>query len=894
MPAYRFSWTPFDAESCAALAGAIGYRGDLDGAREYLALHVKRPDDDFIRTTKDVIATVWLRKHAGIGQSIVRELFDRHLGGMGAMPSDAEGCANYVARCRNSSSLRDLLFGRLVSFGDQDRMEEGDVVDENFVPRFGSAVPSKQTIQPRPPYPHQQSAWKSLDSHLAESKAGGVFKGVLVMPTGSGKTETGVNWLLRNWVNDGGRVLWLAHREELLRQAARTFYRQSGLASKREALRVRLVSTRHCRFHQIDPADDIICCSVYSLARGGEVAKGLLADKRLFVVIDEAHHAPAKSYRDAIKALELAGSHRLLGLTATPTRTAERERPELAKLFGDRTLYQVTAAELIAQELLARPIPIDVKTEVNGEHQMSAEDFKHIVDFHEPSPEMLARLGRSAPRNALIAKHWVANKDKYGKTLVFTTDVLGAAELTHAFRTNGVEADYIASWRPDLKKDERVDARDILDRFRDPKSGLNVLVNVEMLTEGVDLPMTHTVFLARPTSSEVLLRQMIGRALRGPKAGGNKEAYVVSFEDHWSQYRDYLSPMDLLSEPVVAPPPPPGDTKPNPDAAEGPALPPVTWDTILLVTAAIRRQVPEADADVFEAVPHGMYVIEEETEGEAVRKVIHVYDHQRTCWEALLKKVYTAGGASGTPEELGADYFGDAAPPKPALYDVASVLQNAKRGGARPALELLAGRDACDPRALAKLAHAKDMRGSEVKDLLAARYSPLAQIIYPSALDFRRAFDDAVREIEHEGAAPPPKGEVLFEPPPNNPLRVGPHHDLNKLMGETLEQGGRLIGQPLRHDGPLIWTHRFIKGWFGMADYEGHLRGRIRINLLLDSPDFSAESMRFLLWHEYLHIHLRALHTPHFRHHEHLWPEYATCSRELDGLNEKFGVQYWR
>ena len=895
MPAYRFSWNPFDADTCSGLATAIGYRGDAVGARAYLDAQVKRPDDDFIRATKDVLAKTWLPKYSGVGESIVRELFDRHIGGMGPMPTDAAGFAKYVGTCRNSSGLRDLLLQRLVSFGDQDKMEEGDTVDENFVPRFGSVVPAKQTRRARSPYEHQRAAWQRLDAHLGEAKETGVFKGVLVMPTGSGKTETAVNWLLRRWVNEGGRVLWLAHREELLRQAARTFYQQSGLVSRRDSLRIRIVSTRHCRFYQVDPADDVICCSVNSLARAGVEAKRLLSDKKLFVVIDEAHHAPAKSYRDAIHALEAAGSHRLLGLTATPTRTAERERPELSKLFGQRTLFQVSASELIAQELLARPIPINVKTAINGEQQMTAEDFKHLVDFHEPSAEMLARLGQSAPRNALIAKQYVANKDKYGKTLVFTTDVLGAAQLTHELREQGTNAEYVASYRPDLKEGERVDAREILERFRDPKSGLDVLVNVEMLTEGIDLPMTRTVFLARPTSSEVLLRQMIGRALRGPKAGGNKEAFIVSFEDHWSQYRDYLSPMDLLAAdaaPTEAAPKPTKETEAV-EAKVG-ALPPISWDAIMTVSRAIRSRVADADADVFEAVPDGMYVIEQETDGVAVRKVIHVYEHQHSCWEALLTKLASGSFVTSAPDELIENFFGDAAPPRPAAYDVAAVVENARRGGARPAFVPLEGRDECDPRAIAKLVHGKDLRTSEVKDLIAARHTPLARIIYPSALEFRRAFDDAMRELEHEDAAPPPKGVVMFEPPPNNPLREGPHHDLQKLMTETLARGSEILVKPLRYTGALLWTHRIIKGWYGMADFvRGPDHDRIRINKLLNSPDLSAETLRFLLWHEFLHIHLRVLHPPEFRQLEQRWPEYEACNREMDALNEKFGVQYF-
>ena len=63
---------------------------------------------------------------------------------------------------------------------------------------------------------------------------------------------------------------------------------------------------------------------------------------------------------------------------------------------------------------------------------------------------------------------------------------------------------------------------------------IKVLVNVNILTEGVDLPMTKTVFLTRPTVSTILMTQMVGRALRGTKAGGTADAYIVSFVDNWN------------------------------------------------------------------------------------------------------------------------------------------------------------------------------------------------------------------------------------------------------------------------------------------------------------------------------------------------------------------------
>ena len=76
---------------------------------------------------------------------------------------------------------------------------------------------------------------------------------------------------------------------------------------------------------------------------------------------------------------------------------------------------------------------------------------------------------------------------------------------------------------------------------------VKVLVNVNILTEGVDLPQTKTVFLARPTVSTILMTQMIGRALRGEAAGGTSSAYIVSFVDNWNEHIAWVNPDSLFS-----------------------------------------------------------------------------------------------------------------------------------------------------------------------------------------------------------------------------------------------------------------------------------------------------------------------------------------------------------
>jgi len=85
-----------------------------------------------------------------------------------------------------------------------------------------------------------------------------------------------------------------------------------------------------------------------------------------------------------------------------------------------------------------------------------------------------------------------------------------------------------------------------INAYRDGK--IQILINVNILTEGTDLPKTQTVFLTRPTISSVLMTQMVGRALRGEKAGGTAKAYIVSFIDDWSNKIAWVNPESLLNE----------------------------------------------------------------------------------------------------------------------------------------------------------------------------------------------------------------------------------------------------------------------------------------------------------------------------------------------------------
>jgi predicted metal-dependent hydrolase len=92
------------------------------------------------------------------------------------------------------------------------------------------------------------------------------------------------------------------------------------------------------------------------------------------------------------------------------------------------------------------------------------------------------------------------------------------------------------------------------------------------------------------------------------------------------------------------------------------------------------------------------------------------------------------------------------------------------------------------------------------------------------------------------------------------------------------------------------WSTHPIKGWYGKAIYEHHTtpgNGRILINTLLDSPAVSQATIKFLLWHEYLHLLLKTGHPPEFRRREKAFPGYIEADRELDNLQNRFNFRWY-
>jgi ATP-dependent helicase IRC3 len=507
---------------------------------------------------------------------------------------------------------------------------------------------TKPQLSSKNPFPHQNEALGKLNLWFKQKDA--ELGGILVLPTGGGKTFTAWHFICNNVLPEGYKVLWLAHTHHLLEQA---FY---GLESEvgsirnknkdKKQLKVRVVSgTRgHFRPAEIEPSDDVIICTLQTITRADQNRSKQVeaflksAGKKLFVVFDEAHHSPAPSYCKFIMGLRKRFSDmRLLGLTATPLYSKEEQRGWLKKLFPQEILYQVSAEKLIADKVLAKPIFEQSPTEFKPEFD-EAKYKEWLKNYRDLPAEIVTKLAENKERNDFIAGYYAKHKEKYGKTIIFADRWFQCEYLLAALKGRGIKADVVyshvdanpgdADARNKRTEDENKAA---IRRFKNNET--QVLINVRILTEGTDIPDVQTVFLTRQTTSKILMTQMVGRALRGTKAGaGTDTAYIVSFVDDWQQAIDWAE-FQL----------PDGGTEDSP---------PSTQTILELVSIDLVRRLSEAmygrgdsiidDEPFLSFMPIGWYRVRFETlaegsgDSEEVERLITVFDHEKESYEDFL------------------------------------------------------------------------------------------------------------------------------------------------------------------------------------------------------------------------------------------------------------------
>lgn len=323
----------------------------------------------------------------------------------------------------------------------------------------------------------------------------GIRRAMIVLPTGGGKTLV-FGELARGWLADGlGRVLVLAHRDELLTQAV---------------AKLSMMVPRHLigmvKAEQNNADAPVVVASVQTLARPHRLAQ---VGRFGLVIVDEAHHVAAESYVDILTMLGAFehGGPVVVGVTATPKRG---DGMALDGVFQE-IVYQKTYTDLMAARYLTPvvsqafdliPAPTSVSRGIDG-------------DFSEGALGRLM-LGANAPDKIVQAWQEYAQGRK---TLVFTPLVSVAKAVAVAFQTANVPAAWVSGAQP--MKERRQALADLA------TGRIQVIANAMVLTEGFDEPSVSCVVIGRPTMNESLYIQMVGRGTRLHPESGKKDCLVL-------------------------------------------------------------------------------------------------------------------------------------------------------------------------------------------------------------------------------------------------------------------------------------------------------------------------------------------------------------------------------
>ena len=356
------------------------------------------------------------------------------------------------------------------------------------------------------PHDYQQRLKKKILFNLIRSLNPVILAS---MPTGAGKTvlamETIVdlyrtfNVLTKKNIN----IIWIVNSKELAEQSLNSFnkiWKQKGDE--------RVVAERYfSKFNKIYEGDHSkITFATFDLVvsrRSSSEVKKLLETCDL-MVIDEAHGSDANTYSNVLLDYKnLNNDYKILGLTATPYRSSDSDFHSLKSLFKDYfTLTNESDEEEPSplQYLIERDYLSSVKFEILNMSDGQVSLSEYYKTLHESIIEECNKL--------------IDNKQN---SIIFAKSKAHAVALSILLNNKGIENGLIVGETPDPKRKEYLKA------FGDKENSLSVLVNHQILSTGIDVPGMNSIMILSDIGSPTLALQILGRAMRGTKNGGNKQ-----------------------------------------------------------------------------------------------------------------------------------------------------------------------------------------------------------------------------------------------------------------------------------------------------------------------------------------------------------------------------------
>lgn len=355
-------------------------------------------------------------------------------------------------------------------------------------------------------YPNkmQIDALASLDNLRMQGK----YRAILISATGTGKTYLSAFDISKYKPN---KILFLAHREQLLSQALLSFKRVLGDEKSYGLLSGNIQET----------GVDYLFSTVQMMSKDN-VYNQFEYDYFQYIIIDEVHRAGAESYH---KILDYFKPKFLLGMTATPERL---DGFDIFKLFNNNIAYEIRLQQALEEDLLCPfhyfgvseitvdGIELDDKTEFK--YLVAEQRIKHIIDKIE-------FYGYSGIRV---------------KGLIFCSDKKEARELSNGFNQYGYNTVALTSENTPKEREEAIER---LEQDEDLNK-LDYIFSVDIFAEGVDIPAVNQIVMLRPTKSPIIFIQQLGRGLRKNK---DKE-YVVVIDFIGNYTNNFLIPIALSGD----------------------------------------------------------------------------------------------------------------------------------------------------------------------------------------------------------------------------------------------------------------------------------------------------------------------------------------------------------
>jgi superfamily II DNA or RNA helicase len=349
----------------------------------------------------------------------------------------------------------------------------------------------------------QSKAVRNIVRDFTEKPSG---RFLLVIPTGGGKTFTAVKSVCELFekntlTKDLHKVLWVAHREELIEQARSSF--QTWINNNLLDL-------------SID--EDLI---VEGISAGTRFLANNPSVK--LIVIDEAHHSAAPSYKPFFASNEWG----VLGLTATPS------RHDGNPLEFERESYSIGFPDLVRRGIILRPTihRIDgIETDV--------QDLRNDQELNKLN---------TSERNLRIINALIERREIYRKVVVYVGTKEHARNLYEQLNSSVLERYYDSiSYIVGDENSRKIDRKSFFEIEREISR--SIIVNVQVLTEGYDDPSINAVVMAAPSRSKLYYMQALGRALRHDQKNALKAAYVLEIDDKLPNIRYRIDNRWLYSD----------------------------------------------------------------------------------------------------------------------------------------------------------------------------------------------------------------------------------------------------------------------------------------------------------------------------------------------------------